>query len=90
MEMRIYVKCFSCVPLEINVISLLESTPLRCQILCYMVLCIQKYGELNKDRKEECGYLAKCQFATISNYLDLYGIPSIHTSGYMISGLMIF
>ena len=41
-------------------------------------------------RKEECDYLAECQFETISNYLDLFDIPSIYTSRYMISGPMIF
>lgn len=34
--------------------------------------------------------MAECQFETISNYLDLFDIPSIHTSRYMISGPMIF
>ena len=34
--------------------------------------------------------MAECQFETISNYLDLFDIPSIYTSRYMISGPMIF
>ncbi len=57
--------------------------------LC-IAISLRNYGEMNLKRKDECEYLFNCQIDTIKNYIELFDIPSIHTSRYMLSGPMCF